>query len=136
MAALLDNSFTLLLRADSEQPLPDTDIDVVAAPDTYGTVFKKTKNLKEAPARLELPTGAHQHDLLVVWSAAPAATLETSGHSLFLPSQNQHTGALLLRLALSSAPRWSSHGRAGGHLRVPGSLLRTSPTDRVLRCGA
>jgi hypothetical protein len=50
--AFPETPFTLLMWANSEQPLPDTDADVVVALDSYGAVFKKTK--KEAPARLEL----------------------------------------------------------------------------------
>ncbi len=75
MAALpeIEIPFNLLLRADSEQPLPDTDANVVAALDGYGAVFKK--NRKEASDRLELLAclmwvHAHQLDLHTVWPAA------------------------------------------------------------------
>ncbi len=40
MAALPETPFALLLRADSEHPLPDSDTDVIAALTTYGAVFK------------------------------------------------------------------------------------------------
>ena len=67
-----ETSFILLLRADSEHALPESDPEVVTALASYGAIFKKTK--KEAPARLELLAGlmcvhAHQHDLQVVWAA-------------------------------------------------------------------
>ncbi len=71
-----ETSFILLLRADSEHALPDSDPEVIPALASYGAIFKKTK--KEAPARLELLAGltwvhAHRHDLHVVWSSASEA---------------------------------------------------------------
>jgi hypothetical protein len=76
MAAIPETPFTLLLRADSEHPLPDSDPDVIAALNAYGSVFNKAK--KHAVARLELLAGlmwvhAHKLDLHAVWSAASAA---------------------------------------------------------------
>ncbi len=50
-----ETSFILLLRADSEHALPDSESEVVAALASYGAIFKRTK--KEAPARLELLAG-------------------------------------------------------------------------------
>jgi hypothetical protein len=43
LAALPETRFALLLRADSEHPLPDSDPDVIAALTTYGEVFTKTR---------------------------------------------------------------------------------------------
>ncbi len=50
-----ETSFILLLRADSEHALPDSDPEVVTALASFGAIFKRTK--KEAPARLELLAG-------------------------------------------------------------------------------
>jgi hypothetical protein len=55
-----------LLRADSEHPLPVTDVDVIAALNAYGASFNKAK--KNASVRLDLLAGlmrvhAHQLDL-------------------------------------------------------------------------
>ncbi len=55
MAALPETPFALLLRADSEHPLPDSDPDVIAALTTYGAVFSKLK--KHAAERLDLLAG-------------------------------------------------------------------------------
>jgi hypothetical protein len=52
MAALPETPFTLLLGADSEHPLPDSDPDVTAALNAYGASFNKLK--KNAAARLDL----------------------------------------------------------------------------------
>ena len=76
MAASPETPFALLLRADSEHPLPDSDPDVIAALITYGVAFSKTKKL--AAERLDLLAGllwvhAHQLDLHAVWSAASEA---------------------------------------------------------------
>ncbi len=63
-----ETSFVLLLQADSEHALPNSDPEVVTALASYGAAFRKTK--KEAPARLELLAGlmwvhVHQHDLML-----------------------------------------------------------------------
>jgi hypothetical protein len=76
MAALPETPFALLLRADTEQTLPDSDKEVQAALAAYGAVFSKLK--KHAPERLDLLAGlmwvhTHQLDLHVVWSAASVA---------------------------------------------------------------
>jgi hypothetical protein len=55
MAALPETPFALLLRADTEQTLPDSDKDVQAALTAYGAVFSKLK--KHAPERLDLLAG-------------------------------------------------------------------------------
>ena len=70
MAALPETPFALLLQADSEQTLPDSDQDVKAALTTYGAVFSKLK--KDAPERLDLLARlmwvhTHQLDLHAVW---------------------------------------------------------------------
>ncbi len=41
MPALPETQFALLLRADSEQSLPDTNADVMAALDPYGALYKR-----------------------------------------------------------------------------------------------
>jgi hypothetical protein len=41
MATLLGTQFTLLLLADSEQSLPDTDAYVMAALDPFGALYKR-----------------------------------------------------------------------------------------------
>ena len=43
MAAVAETSFSALLSADSENPLPDPDKDVVAALNEYGVTFAKNK---------------------------------------------------------------------------------------------
>ncbi len=73
MAALPETPFALLLLADSEHPLPDSDPDVIAAHNAYGAVFNTAK--KNAADRLDLLAGlmwvhAHQLDLHAVWPAA------------------------------------------------------------------
>ncbi len=70
MEAIPETPFTLLLRADSEHPLPDSDPDVIAALNAYGAVFNKAK--KHTVARLDLLAGltwvhAHKLDLHAVW---------------------------------------------------------------------
>ncbi len=65
-AALPETPFALLLRADSEHHLPDSDPDVIAALSAYGAVFNKAK--KNAADRLDLLAclmwvHAHQLDL-------------------------------------------------------------------------
>jgi hypothetical protein len=75
-AALPETPFALLLRADSERPLPDSDPDVIAALNAYGAVFNKAK--KKTADSLDLLAGlmwvhAHQLDLHAVWPAASAA---------------------------------------------------------------
>ena len=75
-----ETPFSLLLKADSEHPLPDDDSGVSSALVSYGALFKKTK--KAAPDRLELLAGlmwvhAHQSYLHVVWSAASEAQHRT-----------------------------------------------------------
>ncbi len=75
MAALPETPFTLLLRADSEHPLPDSDPDVIAALNAYGALFNKAK--KHVAARLDLLAGLVwvrvQLDLHTVLSAASVA---------------------------------------------------------------
>jgi hypothetical protein len=55
MAALPETPFALLLRADSEHHLLDSDQDVIAALTTYGAAFSKAK--KHAADRLDLLAG-------------------------------------------------------------------------------
>ena len=100
-----ETPFVLLLKADSEYPLPDDDTEVSSSLASYGAVFKKTK--KAAPDRLELLAGltwvnAHQSDLHVVWPAA---------------SEAQSTGVLARGLA---EPSWATLRR-----RPPSSPRRT-----------
>ena len=69
LLALLETPFTLLLRVDSDQPLPDNDADVITSLRTDCALFKKVK--KVAASRLELLAclmcvHAHQIDLHVV----------------------------------------------------------------------
>jgi hypothetical protein len=76
MAALPETPFSLLLLADSEHSLPDSNPDVIAAMNAYGASLTKVK--KYAAARLDLLAGlmwehAHQLDLHAVWSAASVA---------------------------------------------------------------
>ena len=71
-----ETPFVLLLKADSEHPLPDDDAAVSTDLMSYGALFKKGKSF--APERLELLAGltwvhAHHSDLHVVWSAASEA---------------------------------------------------------------
>jgi hypothetical protein len=85
MAIPPETSLSSLLRADSEQPLPDTDKGVVDLLNSYGASFKKGKTF--APERLNLLAGlmwvhAHRDDLHVVWSTASAAQ-----HRLLPPHQ-------------------------------------------------
>ena len=87
MAASPETPFALLLRADSEHPLPDSDPDVIAALITYGVAFSKLKKL--AAERLDLLAGllwvhAHQIDLHAVWSAASEAQHRTLAKALRL----------------------------------------------------
>jgi hypothetical protein len=82
-----ETSFILLLQADSEHALPDSDPKVVMALASYRAAFKRTK--KEAPALLELLAGlmwvhAHQHVLHVVWSAASEAQHSSLAAALHL----------------------------------------------------
>ncbi len=55
MAALPKTSFTLLLREETEHPLPDSDPDVIAALNAYGAVLNKAK--KYAADCLDLLAG-------------------------------------------------------------------------------
>ena len=54
MAALPETPFALLLRADSEQTLPDSDKEVQAALTAYGAVFSKLKSTRRS-AWISLP---------------------------------------------------------------------------------
>jgi hypothetical protein len=87
MAALPETPFALLLRADSDQPLPDSDKEIIATLTTYCAIFSKLK--KHATERLELLAGlmwvhAHQLDLHAVWSAASAAQHRVLAKALHL----------------------------------------------------
>jgi hypothetical protein len=80
MAASPETPFALLLRADSEHPLPYSDLEVSAALNAYGASFSKLK--KHAAARLDLLVGllwvhTHQLDLHAVWPAASEAQHRT-----------------------------------------------------------
>jgi hypothetical protein len=129
MAAAPGNPYTLsrLLRANSEQPLPNTDVDVIAALDSYGAAFKKAK--KEAPARLELLAGLMW--VHAVWSAASVAqhrALATAiclDYDLHAASGAWHT--MVVRKVLSCiAPgatpekRKAPDSSVDGQIKVPG----------------
>ncbi len=79
MAASPETPFALLLRADSDHPLPDSDPEVIAALNAYGVVFNKTK--MHAAARLNLLAGllwVHAHQLDLVGGLGGSAP--TAGH--------------------------------------------------------
>ena len=106
-----ETHFSLLLKADSEHPLPDDDAGVSSALMSYGVVFKKTKNA--APARLELLAGlmwvhAHQADLHAVWSAASADQHRTLASALKLDYDKDAASptflAMVVRRVLASIP--------------------------------
>ena len=106
-----ETPFVLLLKADSEHPLPDDDAEVSSALASYGVVFKKIK--KAAPDRLELLAGlmwahAHQSDLHVVWSAASEAQHSTLASALRL-DYDQHAATptwlvMVVRRVLATIP--------------------------------
>ncbi len=128
-----ETSFILLLRADSEHALPDSDPKVVTALASYGAAFKRTK--KEAPVRLKLLAGlmwvhAHQHDLHVVWSAASEAQHRSLAAALHLNydlhAQSGAWHTMIIRKVLSCiAPgvtpekRKAPNGRLEGQIHVP-----------------
>ena len=75
-----ETSFNTRLYADSERTLPDSDLEVLAALETYGVVFKKLKNPAAAAVRIDLLAGllwAHCH----INDLAPAlADISTEQH--------------------------------------------------------
>jgi hypothetical protein len=134
MAASPETPFALLLRADSEHPLPDSDPEVIAALNAYGAVFNKTK--KHAAARLDLLAGllwvhAHQLDLHAVWPAASEAQHRTLATALRL-DYNTHAASapwltMIVRKVLScsvpgSTPvkRKAPNASAEGQINKPG----------------
>jgi hypothetical protein len=135
MAALPETPFALLLRADSEQALPDSDKEVQAALTAYGAVFSKVK--KFAPERLELLAGlmwvhTHQHDLHAVWSAASVAQHKVLARALRLDYDTHAASApwltMVVRKVLScsvpgSTPkkRPAPNSAVDGQISVPGN---------------
>ena len=110
-----ETHFSLLLKADSEHPLPDDDAGVSSALMSYGVVFKKTKNA--APARLELLAGlmwvhAHQADLHAVWSAASADQHRTLASALKLDYDKDAASPTFLAMVVRRVPAGRHAGEA------------------------
>ena len=76
MAAPAETSFSSLLHADSEQLLPDTDLEVIKALSGYGVEFSKARTpVTNAVVRLNLLAGVlwlhtHKDDLAAAWPVA------------------------------------------------------------------
>jgi len=140
MAALPETPFALLLRADSEQTLPDSDADVIAALTTYGAVFSKVKKL--APERLDLLAGLmwvhmHQLDLHAVWPAASVAQHKVLAKALRLDYDAHAASAPWLTMVVrkvlaSSVPGSTPQKRPApgpsvdGQIKIPGSAAGDS----------
>ncbi len=140
MAAHPETPFALLLRADSEQTLPDSDADVIAALTTYGAVFSKVKKL--APERLDLLAGLmwvhlHQLDLHAVWSAASVAQHKVLAKALRLDYDAHAASASWLTMVVrkvlaSSVPGSTPQKRPApgssvdGQIKIPGSAAGDS----------
>ena len=134
MAALPETPFALLLRADSEQTLPDSDADVIAALTTYGAVFSKVKKL--APERLDLLAGLmwvhmHQLDSHAVWPAASVAQHTVLAKALRLDYDAHAASAPWLTMVVrkvlaSSVPGSTPQKRPApgpsvdGQIKIPG----------------
>ncbi len=134
MAANPETPFSLLLRADSEHPLPDDDKEVTAALASYGANFQKGK--KFAPDRLNLLAGlmwvhAHQDDLHLAWPAASVAQHRILATALRLdydelsktaPWLTMIVRRVLANIAPGSAPakRKAASLTAEGQIWVPG----------------
>jgi hypothetical protein len=141
MAAHPETSFSSLLRADSDQPLPDDDAGVIAALTSYGAVFKKTK--AAAPARLNLLAGlmwvhAHQADLHIAWPAASVAQHRTLAQALRLDyDELSKTGpwlTMIVRRVLANIQpgatpekRKAPGNASEGQIRKPGGDLPPPP---------
>jgi hypothetical protein len=135
MAIPPETSFSSLLRADSEQPLPDTDKGVVDLLNSYGATFKKGKTF--APERLNLLAGlmwvhAHRDDLHVVWSTASAAQHRLLATALRLNydelSMTEPWLTMVVRRVLANIlpgatpeKRKAPIDGADGQIRVPGA---------------
>ena len=97
-----ETSFNTRLYADSERTLPDSDLEVLAALESYGVVFKKLKNPAAAAARLDLLASllwAHCH----IHAAQPIRGRSATGPSC--------------RLALGALPHQRCGACPRGHFR-------------------
>jgi len=126
MAASPETPFALLLRADSEHPLPDSDPEVIAALDAYGAVFNKTK--KHAAARLDLLAGllwvhAHQLDLHAVWPAASEAQHRFLATALRLDYYTHAASAPWLTMVVRKALPCSVPGSTPQKRKAPDSSV-------------
>ena len=129
-----ETPFVLLLKADSEHPLPDDDAEVSTDLMSYGVIFKKGK--KFAPERLELLAGlmwvhAHQADLHVVWPTASDAQHRSLATALRLDHDKDAVNpaflAMVVRRVLATIPpgatpekRKAPSDIAEGQIKKPG----------------
>ncbi len=126
MAAFPETPFALLLRADSEHPLPDSDPEVIAALNAYGAVFKKTKS--QAASRLDLLAGllwvhAHQLDLHSAWPAASEAQhrLRLLANALRLDDDTHAASAPWLTMIVRKVLSCSVPGSTQQKHKAPGA---------------
>ena len=129
-----ETPFVLLLKADSEHPLPDDDAGVSTDLMSYGVLFKKGKRF--APERLELLAGlmwvhAHQADLHVVWPTASEAQHRSLATALRLDHDKDAVNpaflAMVVRRVLANIPpgatpekRKAPSDTAEGQIKKPG----------------
>ena len=135
MAASPETPFALLLRADSEHPLPDSDPEVIAALNAYGAVFSRLK--KHAAARLNLLAGllwvhAHQLDLHAAWSSASEAQHRTLATALRLDYDTHAASApwltMIVRKVLScSVPGSTPQKRKAPDASAEGQINKPGP---------
>ena len=127
----------MLLRADSEHPLPDSDPEFIAALNAYGAVFNKLK--KNAAARLDLLAGllwvhAHQLDLHAAWPAASEAQHRTLATALRLDYDTHAASApwptMIVRKVLScSVPGSTPLKRKAPDASAEGQINKPGPSE-------
>jgi hypothetical protein len=139
MAASPETPFALLLRADSEHPLPDSDPEVIAALNACGATFNKTR--KHAAARLDLLAGllwvhAHQLDLHAfrVWPAASEAQHRILATALRLNYDTHAVSApwltMIVRKVLScSVPGSTPLKRKAPDASAEGQINKPGPSE-------